>query len=64
MNKVLKKILIERNVDGALAFVRETINDILHNKVDISKLIISKTLAPNYTNPQPHAVLALSLIHI
>ncbi|AJU60531.1 Pol3p [Saccharomyces cerevisiae YJM248] len=58
MNKVLKKILIERNVDGALAFVRETINDILHNRVDISKLIISKTLAPNYTNPQPHAVLA------
>ncbi|GAV51761.1 hypothetical protein ZYGR_0AF02320 [Zygosaccharomyces rouxii] len=58
MNKVLKKILIERNVEGALGFVKEIIDDILHNKADISKLIISKTLAPNYTNPQPHAVLA------
>ncbi|CCK68230.1 DNA-directed DNA polymerase delta POL3 KNAG_0A05660 [Huiozyma naganishii CBS 8797] len=58
MNKVLKKILIERNVPGALDFVKQTINDILQNRVDISKLIISKTLAPNYTNPQPHAVLS------
>lgn len=57
MNKVLKLILIDRNVDAALKFVRETIDQILHNKADISKLIISKTLAPNYTNPQPHAVL-------
>lgn len=57
MNKVLKLILIERNVEGALAFVRKTIDDILHNRADISKLIISKTLAPNYTNPQPHQVL-------
>lgn len=58
MNKVLKKILIERNVEGALSFLHETIDDILQNRADISKLIISKTLAPNYTNPQPHAVLA------
>ncbi|CCF60602.1 hypothetical protein KAFR_0K02460 [Kazachstania africana CBS 2517] len=58
MNKVLKMILIGRDVDGALEFVKKTIGDILHNRVDISKLIISKTLAPNYTNPQPHAVLA------
>lgn len=58
MNKVLRRILIDRDVEGALGFVRQTIDDILHNRVDISKLIISKTLAPNYTNPQPHAVLA------
>ncbi|SCV04308.1 LANO_0G09406g1_1 [Lachancea nothofagi CBS 11611] len=58
MNKVLKRILIDRDVDGALNFIRDTIGDILHNRADISKLIISKTLAPNYTNPQPHAVLA------
>lgn len=58
MNKVLKLILIDRNVEGALAFIRETIDDILQNRADISKLIISKSLAPNYTNPQPHAVLA------
>ncbi|KAG0670580.1 DNA-directed DNA polymerase delta [Maudiozyma exigua] len=57
MNKVLKKILIERDVEGALTYVKTVIDDILHNKIDISKLIISKTLAPNYTNPQPHAVL-------
>lgn len=58
MNKVLKMILIERNVKGALEYVKSIINDILQNKIDISKLIISKTLAPNYTNPQPHAVLS------
>lgn len=58
MNKVLKKILIDRNVQGALDFIKETIDDILQNRADISKLIISKTLAPNYTNPQPHAVLS------
>ncbi|QLG72429.1 hypothetical protein HG535_0D01370 [Zygotorulaspora mrakii] len=57
MNKVLKLILIDRNVERALAFIAETINQILHNEADISKLIISKTLAPNYTNPQPHAIL-------
>ncbi|EDO17646.1 hypothetical protein Kpol_1004p20 [Vanderwaltozyma polyspora DSM 70294] len=58
MNKVLKKILIDRDVDNALAYVKQIIDNLLHNKVDISQLIISKTLAPNYTNPQPHAILA------
>lgn len=58
MNKVLKMILIDRNVDGSLKYVKSVIDDILQNRIDISKLIISKTLAPNYTNPQPHAVLA------
>ncbi|SCU89708.1 LAME_0E05072g1_1 [Lachancea meyersii CBS 8951] len=62
MNKVLKKILIDRNVEDALNFVKDTIGDILHNRADISKLIISKTLAPNYTNPQPHAVLTERMI--
>ncbi|AGO14239.1 AaceriAFL189Wp [[Ashbya] aceris (nom. inval.)] len=58
MNKILRMILIERNVPGALKFVENTIEDLLQNKADISKLIISKTLAPNYTNAQPHAILA------
>ncbi|CCH59550.1 hypothetical protein TBLA_0B07320 [Henningerozyma blattae CBS 6284] len=58
MNRVLKTILIDRNVDGALEYVKDVIDDLLHNRADISKLIISKTLAPQYTNPQPHAVLA------
>ncbi|AET40361.1 DNA-directed DNA polymerase delta POL3 Ecym_5625 [Eremothecium cymbalariae DBVPG len=58
MNKVLRMILIDRNVPGALDFVRSTIDDVLQNRADISKLIISKTLAPSYTNSQPHAVLA------
>lgn len=57
MNKVLKRILIERDVEGALTYIKTIIDDVLHNRIDISKLIISKTLAPNYTNPQPHAVL-------
>lgn len=57
MNKALKMILIQRDVEGALAYIKTIIDDILQNRVDISKLIISKTLAPNYTNPQPHAIL-------
>ena len=58
MNKVLRKILIDRNVDEALSFIKQTIDDILHNRVDISKLIISKTLGASYSVPQPHQVLA------
>ncbi|KAL6944574.1 DNA-directed DNA polymerase delta [Hanseniaspora osmophila] len=58
MNKVLKGILIERNVQGSLDYIKQIIDNILQNEIDISKLIISKGLAPDYTNPQPHAVLA------
>ncbi|SSD60792.1 probable DNA polymerase delta catalytic subunit [Saccharomycodes ludwigii] len=58
MNKVLKMILINKDVDGALVYINSIINGILQNEIDTAQLIISKKLAPNYKNPQPHAVLA------
>lgn len=41
----LKKILKENNVDGALKFVCDTISDLLMDRVDLSKLVISKGLS-------------------
>jgi len=40
----LNKILIDRNVDGAIAYVKKQISDLLQNKMDISKLVITKSL--------------------
>lgn len=57
----LKKILIDRDVDGAVALAKKTISDLLQNKIDISLLIISKSLsgtADDYKNKQPHVELA------
>lgn len=38
----LEKILIERDMPAAVQFVRNTISDLLLNKVDLSLLVISK----------------------
>ena len=40
----LHKILIERDVDGAIANVKAQISDLLQNKMDISRLVITKSL--------------------
>lgn len=40
----LDKILIERDVDGATAYVKSQIADLLQNKMDISRLVITKSL--------------------
>ena len=40
----LRKILIDRNVQGAIDFAKSTISDLLQNKLDISMLVISKSL--------------------
>ncbi|PGH23714.1 hypothetical protein AJ80_02142 [Polytolypa hystricis UAMH7299] len=56
---VLKKILIERDLDAAQNYVKETISDLLQNKVDMSKLVITKALAKSdYTAKQAHVELA------
>lgn len=38
----LEKILIQRDMAGAVAYVKTTISDLLLNKVDLSLLVISK----------------------
>lgn len=56
---VLKKILVERDVQGAQDYVKDTISDLLQNKVDMSKLVITKALAKDdYTAKQAHVELA------
>ncbi|KAI2264958.1 DNA-directed DNA polymerase delta [Ophidiomyces ophidiicola] len=56
---VLKKILIDRDVGGAQRYVMDTISDLLQNKVDMSKLVITKALSKSgYKAKQAHVELA------
>ena len=55
----LRKLLIDRDRDGAVDFVKQTIEDLLQNKVDLSLLVISKALGKaDYTAKQAHSELA------
>lgn len=55
----LHKMLIDRDVKAAEAFVKRTIADLLQNKVDMSQLVITKALAKaDYAAKQPHVELA------
>jgi DNA polymerase delta subunit 1 len=42
---ILKKILLDRSVDDAVNYCKGLISDLLQNKIDISLLIISKSLS-------------------
>ncbi|OJJ51242.1 hypothetical protein ASPZODRAFT_87370 [Penicilliopsis zonata CBS 506.65] len=56
---VLHKILIDRDLDGAQSYVKDTISDLLQNKIDMSKLVITKALSKSdYTAKQAHVELA------
>ncbi|MCJ1417659.1 DNA-directed DNA polymerase delta [Xylographa parallela] len=58
---VLRKILIDQDVQGAQDYVKETISDLLQNKIDMSKLVITKALTKSeddYTAKQAHVQLA------
>ncbi|KAI9838201.1 MAG: DNA-directed DNA polymerase delta [Thelocarpon superellum] len=56
---VLRKILIDQDVQGAQEYVKDTISDLLQNKVDMSKLVITKALSKSdYTAKQAHVELA------
>lgn len=57
----LRKILIEQKVDEAVQYVKSQISALLQGKIDISLLIVSKSLsgdADDYKNKQPHVELA------
>ena len=59
IEKVLRMILIERDVPGAESYVKQTIADLLQNKVDMSKLVITKALTKeDYSAKQAHVELA------
>ncbi|KFY30776.1 hypothetical protein V493_01672 [Pseudogymnoascus sp. VKM F-4281 (FW-2241)] len=56
---VLRMILIDQDVQGAQDYVKDTISDLLQNKVDMAKLVITKALAKaDYANKQAHVELA------
>jgi DNA polymerase delta subunit 1 len=62
----LRKILIERNVQGAIDYAKSTIGDLLQNKLDISMLVISKSLGKSaddadYSAKQAHVELAMRM---
>ena len=62
IEKVLRMILIDQDVPGAQDYVKETIADLLQNKVDMSKLVITKALTKDdYTAKQAHVELALRM---
>lgn len=44
VNECLHKILIDRNVPGAVQYVQNTISDLLMNRMDLSLLVITKGL--------------------
>ncbi|KZT51942.1 hypothetical protein CALCODRAFT_442347 [Calocera cornea HHB12733] len=54
----LHKMLIERDVDGAIEYTKQTISDLLQNKVDMSQLVITKALTKeDYAAKQAHSEL-------
>jgi DNA polymerase delta subunit 1 len=62
----LRKILIERNVPGAIHYAKTVISDLLQNKMDISMLVISKSLGKSaddegYKAKQAHVELAMRM---
>ena len=57
----LEMILIKRDVKGAVAYTQEMISDLLCNRLDISKLVITKSFSKKgeeYVGKQAHVVLA------
>ncbi|KAF8075071.1 DNA polymerase family B-domain-containing protein [Lyophyllum atratum] len=55
----LHKMLIDRDVRGAEEYTKQTISDLLQNKVDMSQLVITKALSKNeYAGKQAHVELA------
>eukprot|EP01061_Rhynchopus_euleeides_P015934 TRINITY_DN27062_c1_g2_i1.p1 TRINITY_DN27062_c1_g2~~TRINITY_DN27062_c1_g2_i1.p1 ORF type:complete len:1080 (+),score=457.47 TRINITY_DN27062_c1_g2_i1:100-3240(+) len=60
MQKLLKTILLERSVEKAVQYAKQVISDLLMNRLDISHLVISKTLTMDkdeYAGRQAHAEL-------
>lgn len=57
----LRKILIDRDVPGAVEYVKRTISDLLMNRMDLSLLVVTKGLtqeADKYDNKAAHVELA------
>lgn len=61
LSRVLNLLLIKADVDGSVQFVKSVVSDLLNDKIDLSFLVISKTLSKKedqYAAKQPHVALA------
>ncbi|XP_060084003.1 DNA polymerase delta catalytic subunit-like [Ylistrum balloti] len=61
INTCLQMILIERDPNGAVEYAKQTISDLLCNRIDISQLVITKELTKTddeYSAKQAHVELA------
>jgi DNA polymerase delta subunit 1 len=59
IDTALRKMLIDKDVEGAQQYTKDMIADLLQNKVDMSQLVITKALSKSdYANKQPHVELA------
>nr|QBM06234.1 DNA polymerase delta catalytic subunit [Brachionus koreanus] len=57
----LQKLLIDRDPNGAIDYAKQTISDLLCNRIDISQLVITKELTKTdkeYAGKQAHVELA------
>jgi len=57
----LQKLLIDRDPNGAVAYTKQVISDLLCNRIDISQLVITKELTKTgdeYSGKQAHSELA------
>eukprot|EP01135_Chromosphaera_perkinsii_P002643 Nk52_evm11s226 gene=Nk52_evmTU11s226 len=52
LTTVLQKILIDRDVQGAIYHAKYTISQLLQNKIDIAQLVITKQLSKDPQAPQ------------
>lgn len=66
-NKIINKLLIDKDTEGAVDAVKQTINDLNENKIDINNLVLSKSLkhidyekgTSGYKNENvPHVIVA------
>ncbi|XP_055357344.1 LOW QUALITY PROTEIN: DNA polymerase delta catalytic subunit-like [Paramacrobiotus metropolitanus] len=61
INMCLEKLLIDEDKEGAISYAKQTISDLLCNRVDISQLVITKELTKKdgeYKAKQAHVELA------
>eukprot|EP00976_Prorocentrum_cordatum_P115084 1195954-Prorocentrum_minimum.AAC.2 len=49
----LNKLLIERDVPGALAYIKQIISDLLMNRIDLSLLVVTKGLTQQADRQRP-----------
>lgn len=61
INVCLQKLLVDRDPQGAIDYAKQTISDLLCNRIDISQLVITKELTKTdkeYAGKQAHVELA------